>query len=127
MTLPLRVGYVALGAALIVAAAFTTPFTTGAEAVTAIPIIIGLVILIGKLRAHPSLTAPAPPRAAPRTYVWLILALTTLAWELYCYLATPRAAHPTLSVLIDQLTSTPFGRAMAFLLWLVLGWYVIAT
>ena len=48
------------------------------------------------------------------------------AWELYCYAHLPREQHPTLSVLIDTLDSTRWGKTLSFAAWLALGWFLAA-
>ena len=55
----------------------------------------------------------------------MALALAALGWELTCYLRSPRAAYPTFSSLLDSLTVHPAGKAVAFALWLALGWVLV--
>ncbi|MGP0031725.1 MAG: hypothetical protein ACLPVF_14605 [Acidimicrobiales bacterium] len=121
------------GLAAAVAASFTHPFTPGADVVTAIPLGIAVVVLARRRHAdgRPALDPhPAPPAtgsvpAHRWASVWLALATAIVGWELYCYLSAPRSAHPTLSVLINMLEATPTGKALAFFLWLALGWYLV--
>ncbi len=49
------------------------------------------------------------------------------AWELYCLFTLPRRVHPTLSSLLDMLDARPAGKVVAFAVWLVLGWLVVAA
>ena len=68
----------------------------------------------------------APPEPLHRwALVWLGLVVAIVAWELYCYLDTPRPAHPTLSGLLDMLDARPIGKFVAYSLWLALGWVLI--
>ncbi len=53
--------------------------------------------------------------------------LAATGWELYCYLNLPRAAHPTLSSLLDMLDATRTGKIVAFASWLVLGWFLVTA
>jgi hypothetical protein len=124
---------VVLGLAAAVLASFTSPFTLGAEAITALPLCAGLAALV--LRLRPARRSGgidrsdheiAPPEPLHRwALVWLGLVVATVGWELYSYLNTPRSAHPTMSGLIDMLDARPIGKFVAFSLWLALGWVLI--
>jgi len=50
--------------------------------------------------------------------IWLVLVVATVAWELAAYFSSPRSAHPTLSVIADNVMSVQPGRALVFALWL---------
>jgi hypothetical protein len=130
------IGPVVLGlaaAVLTVLASFTSPFTLGAEAITALPLSAGLAALVLRLRpaqrscgTDRSQHDVAPPEPLHRwALVWLGLVVATVGWELYCYLNTPRSSHPTLSGLIDMLDARPIGKFVAFSLWLALGWVLV--
>jgi hypothetical protein len=127
-------GVTAALAALAALAATTHPFTPGAEAATALPVTIGLIALGLSLRREPTgrVVAPddrgdAPPEGRRRwSLVWLGALASVVAWETYCYLGSPRSAHPTLSVLLDMLDATWSGKFVAFSLWLALGWYLVS-
>ncbi len=58
-----------------------------------------------------------PRRALP----WAILCAVLAGWEVAAYLQHPRADHPTLSALADQLLDWRPARALAFLAWLAVG------
>ena len=114
-------------------ASFTHPFTMGADIVTAIPLVIGFLVVVRRVISKRY--SPAAPQAEvspagrePLTrwaLVWLALLVTVAGWEAYSFLSAPRSQHPTLSTLIDLLDSTQAGRGFAFLLWLALGWYLV--
>jgi hypothetical protein len=123
------------------AMAFTRPFTPGSEAVTAAVLVVFVAIVALQFfdRAPLPLTARRPPRRYPggppassadrqrwtaRWSPWLGLVAATVGWELFCYLSSPRHAHPTLSSMLDAAGATHTGRGVAFALWLVLGWYL---
>lgn len=53
--------------------------------------------------------------------VWAALLGALVAWELFAYVSSPRAAHPTLSSMSDYITGSHPARAVVFGLWLVLG------
>jgi hypothetical protein len=73
-----------------------------------------------------------PSRPAPRVdarvslAVWLSLVAVALTWQLVAYLSSPRRDHPTLSTIADDVMSDRPGRAFVFLLWLALGWSLVA-
>jgi hypothetical protein len=123
-------GPVVLGLAAAVLASFTSPFTLGAEGITALALSAGLAALVLRLRSvrrsrgtDRSENEVVPPEPLNRwALVWLGLVVATVGWELYCYVNTPRSAHPTMSGLIDMLDARPIGKFVAFSLWLALGW-----
>lgn len=53
--------------------------------------------------------------------VWAVLAALVAGWELAAWLQQPRADHPTLSALADQVLDWRPARALAFSAWLALG------
>jgi hypothetical protein len=114
-------------------AGLTHPFTLGADVVTAIPILIGLLVLVPRLRRGHAPTAVVatgqgqtrPDVSGRWSLVWLGLVAAVAAWEVYTFLGSPRSAHPTLSVLFDMLDATWVGKFVAFFLWLALGWYLV--
>jgi hypothetical protein len=120
-------------AVLAAVAAVSHPFTLAADLVTAIPIVIGLLVLGLRVRrgqAPPVGTAAGQGETLPAigrrwSLLWLGLAATVAAWEVYTYLGSPRSAHPTLSVLLDMLDATWSGKFVAFSLWVALGWYLV--
>ena len=53
--------------------------------------------------------------------VWAVLLVLLAAWELAAYLQAPRADHPTLSSLANEVLDWRPARALAFLAWLGAG------
>ena len=52
---------------------------------------------------------------------WGVLCAVLAAWELAAYFQQPRADHPTLSSLADQMLDWRPAQALAFLAWLAVG------
>ncbi len=120
-----RLGLVGLGGALAVAASFTTPFTTGAEIATALAIGAFLAAELAAVRHGPR----APRQALPgwrAGATWGALGGTVLAFELWNYLAGPRAAHPTLSYFVSAVAGQPWSRGLLFAAWLTLGGWLVS-
>ncbi len=116
----------------------TTPFTWPADLVTAVALVAGVIGVGLRIRSDRRLAAepaaPGPVPSAPpahRRWPWLVVVVAVVAWELVTYFAgasgaAGREAYPTLSSLFDAATDGPALRALAFLLWLGLGWAVMA-
>ncbi len=49
---------------------------------------------------------------------WAALAATAGAWQLAAYLQHPRADHPTLSSLANEVLDSHLARAAAFVVWI---------
>ena len=121
---------VALGVAagLSASAAFSTPFTTGADTVCAIA--LGLVTLEGAARwRRPALSVAAPPTGPARGrddvrlrwWPWVALVSALVCFELVNFFLGPRVDHPTVSSLYDSAAAwRPFIGA-CFFGWLCLG------
>jgi hypothetical protein len=113
----------AAGAAGLAAwAATTTPFSAGADAVTALG--LGLVTLEVALRWRrtPTMATTAGPGEPPaRRWPWLALAVVVVAWELASLFLGPRVAHPTISSLYDSATHWQAVKAACFFVWLCGG------
>ena len=61
-------------------------------------------------------------RACPRgTAVWAVLLVALCGWELASFLQHPRAAHPTLSSLANDVLAHHSTRTLAMVLWLAIG------
>ncbi len=117
---------VAVAAGLSAWAALTVPFSTGADAVTAVG--LGLVTIEVAARwRRPALVPAATARtgedgaAQPRWWPWLALGAALLIWECVCLLLGPRVDHPTVSSLYDSATRSQAVKAVFFFAWLCLG------
>lgn len=121
---------------LSVAAALTRPFTGPADAVVALGFVV--VLVQGPARRLLGL-GPAGPatggvdtgrpgdgrRWGARWALWVVPAVSIVAWELFCFLSAPRSDHPTLSSMLDAVTAHQTGRGLLFFGWLALGWYLV--
>jgi hypothetical protein len=70
------------------------------------------------------------PRRSPadgdvsRIAPWAVLAAVAGAWQLAAYLQHPRADHPTVSSLANELLDSHPARAAAFLVWIAAAWWL---
>jgi hypothetical protein len=55
---------------------------------------------------------------------WAGLAALAGAWQLAAYLQHPRADHPTVSSLANELLDSHPARAAAFLVWIAAAWWL---
>jgi hypothetical protein len=114
-------------------ASLTRPFTPGADVVTALPLAAAVSVLVVRTRSHRRAAAVSRahhqtgdvPRLNRWALVWMALTAAVVSWELYCYTSAPRAAHPTLSSLIDMLDASRTGKTAAFAIWLLVGCYLV--
>ena len=135
---PERRGIVVLGVSGLlyaVLASWTRPFTWGADVVTAVPLVIGVAVMARVIWIGRGATANAGAGSAidtgasgvPGFVAWMVPLLAVVGWELYCLASLPRAAHPTLSALLDILDSTRVGKTVTFFSWLVGGWFLVTA
>jgi hypothetical protein len=104
-------------------AAGRRPFTLAQELLVAFPAVLCLAaatLTPGTVRADASGRSWRGSAA-----VWLGLFAVMVAWELNAYFSSPRSAHPTLSVIADDVMSVQPGRALVFVLWLASGWVLV--
>lgn len=106
----------------------TNPFTTGADALTAVVFgLAGLVLVRTVLRRHAGAAAPvASPR--PVFLPWLLVLSTFCTWELVTYVAGfsgGRHAYPTISSLLDAASRWRGAKVAMFVVWTALGWGVV--
>jgi len=130
------------GAACVMAAiaAFTTPFTLGADALTsvALGLVIAIQVVVQVSRSRNARSARssrsggrgsahslAPRLGVGRFVPWIVVCTAVVGFELFNYFEAPRQAHPTLSSLADEITRLPAGRSIFFLLWVGLGWLIV--
>jgi hypothetical protein len=106
-------------------AALTVPFSTGADAVTALG--LGLVTVEVAVRWHRPALAPAGTPtggdgvARPRWWPWLVLGVALVTWELVCLFLGPRVDYPTVSSLYDSATRSQVVKGACFYAWLCIG------
>jgi hypothetical protein len=122
------VGIVVLvGYALWLAA--TTPFSSPANILTAIAIVVVLVAAIIRWPARPTRLALVADEKGPRhPYVgWVVLFVVIVAWELVMYLVRgSRSEHPTLSSMADAFDRYNYGlKFVACVAWLWLGTAIV--
>lgn len=125
---------VAVALGLAVATSFTTPFTVPADEVVGAGFVVLGAILVVQWRwskappvlARQPMTGPdgRSRRWGWRWAVWLAPVAAVVAFELFNYTQLPRHAHPTLSSLLDSLTASHPGHAVAFAGWLAFGWFL---
>ncbi len=119
-------------AALAALAATTRPFTLAADAVVTVGFagLVAVLVMQWRHRPEPPLIArrsgPSPtPRWGRRLALWVVPVAAAVGWELFNYLETPRAAHPTVSSMLDAVDATHVGHGLVFAGWLALGWYLV--
>lgn len=115
----------AVAAAYALVAAATTPFSTAADLLTGVPIVVLAVLVVVRwpLRARPLTLDPG--RSHPWR-AWVVLFAAVVAWELVDYAARgSRADHPTLSSMLDAVDRHFILKAVVFFLWLWLGAAII--
>lgn len=59
-----------------------------------------------------------PVRDMAGIATWAALAATAGAWQLVAYLQHPRADHPTLSSLANEVLDSHLARAVTFVVWI---------
>ena len=100
------------------------PFTLAEEVMVAIPaVLVFAAAWRSSRRTEPRVVDRSPRWSAG---VWLGLVVVAFTWELSAFFSGPRVDHPTLSVIADEVMSVHPGRALVFLLWLALGWLLVA-
>jgi hypothetical protein len=121
----------AAGVAYSWALAGTTPFTRGADVLTAIPLalVVGALVVQSTPMRVPALLerVPAPQRRPirPSLVVVGIVLGSIVGFELFNLFAGSRLAHPTLSSMETTATQWHGTRTVAVLVWLWLGTYLV--
>ncbi len=118
----------------------TRTFTWQAEILTALPLVavaVGALLTDAGRTRRRDILVPTGVRGRhgpepsddrlhrPSVAAWAAIAAVVVLWELATYASSPRSAHPTLSSILDELTGGHFGKAVVFILWLGLGWYLV--
>jgi hypothetical protein len=114
----------------------TRPFTGPSEFVLVLAFAAMFALVLTPLRSPSSPGRSGHRRSEPsaagdlrwgaRWGWWVVPVAASLGWELFCYLSTPRASHPTLSSMLDTVDATHLGRGLVFGAWLVAGWYLVS-
>ena len=81
----------------------------------------GFAVIIAGRRQCPPVATRAPVRGA---WGWAALGGAAVAWELQAFLQRPRASHPTVSSLTNDLLQGHLPRSGAMLVWLAAGWWL---
>jgi hypothetical protein len=64
--------------------------------------------------------------ANQRIWLWVVLLVALLVWELISFLGHPREAHPTISSITDSMQAEHVFRWLFFGGWLAIGWSLAA-
>ena len=105
-------------------AAGLRPFTLAEEVMVAIAAII---VLAAAWRPSRNAAANGVRSSRGSAALWISLVVVAFAWELRAFFSSPRADHPTLSTIADNVMGVHPGRAFVFVLWLALGWLLVTT
>jgi hypothetical protein len=124
-----RIGYgvgLAAGLGYSLVAATTTPFTTGADIVTALPMVVMAALLVARWPRH-TLSMQLRPAESGHPYrSWLILVVAVALWELFNYVVHgARADHPTFSSMTTAVNRYYLLKALLFLAWLSLAAMIV--
>jgi len=119
---------VAAGVGYSLIAATTTPFTTSADIVTALPMVVMVALLLVRWPRRRSSSVPTQ-RSAESSHPyrsWLILVVAIAVWELFNYLVKgSRADHPTFSSMTTAVNRFYLLKALLFLAWLSLAAMIV--
>jgi NADH:ubiquinone oxidoreductase subunit 6 (subunit J) len=108
----------------------TTPFTTSADILTALPIVVVAVaaVVLARRRSLAGATLASEHRPAETTrgwWVWALLLGLVVAWELVMLFGMPRSSHPTLSSVEVSITRWQSTKALVAAAWLALGAFLV--
>jgi hypothetical protein len=118
----------AVAAAYAAWASTTSPFTVPADVAVSVPSAAFAAVLVLQ-RRWPSgpwrRLTPARPARDGSAVAWVAVIGLLVAIELASYFhGGPRSAYPTISSAQDALFHSQAARASAWLLWLVVGWFL---
>lgn len=123
---------IAIGYSLL--AARTTPFSTSSDVAAGVPIVLlALAEIVVWVRGRAAGASDGAGSGTGRLigaggarWPWLVAVLAVVGWELENYLAAgSRAAHPTFSSMADAVDRYWLLKALVFLAWLALGWWIV--
>lgn len=110
-----------LGYLLCLVAVPADPFTWWARAVVVTGVALVLVVGMASRRRLPPPSPGSGARHPPSLAGWLSLLGGVAVLELHMYRSQPRHDYPTISSITNDLVEARPARALALLLWLVLG------
>ena len=90
------------------------PFSPGATAAVVLAGAAAMAVGAWERRPGRSAGEGAPAGIA----AWAVLTATAGAWQLAAYLQHPRADHPTISSLTNEVLDSHLARAAAFIVWI---------
>jgi hypothetical protein len=108
--------------------AATVPFSSPANILTAVAIVVVVVMAVIRWPARPVRALIAAEDRPRHPYLgWVVLVVLIVAWELVMYLVRgSRSEHPTLSSMADAFDRYNYGlKALACLAWLWLGTAIV--
>jgi hypothetical protein len=136
---PNRVGgrdrrWAAMGAAWVAVLAYgwwftdRQPFSRGAF----LALVVGVALIIAgavvrRPRAANTPTEPSTPhtpRFRSAAVTWSVLSVAVIAWELIALRSLPRAAHPTISSLVESAEQYHIARLALYAAWVWFGWTI---
>ncbi len=85
-----------------------------------------IVLARVRRRRAAALVPDERPSANERLWVWAVILVVVLAWELISFIGHPREAHPTISSITDSMQAEHVLRWLFFGGWLAIGWSVAA-
>ena len=106
-------------------AALFAPFTWPIRAATALPAFIVVVMAVWRGWLRPGVKNAALSRYHPGLLLWVAVFVVMIAFQLLNFFEWPRTVYPTLSSLLSTWFAFYPARALAFGLWIWLGWYVV--
>jgi hypothetical protein len=104
------------------------PFSESAHIALAI-IVVALIVFAEWQRERPPPTArDNATRAAPyfrmAVVVWTAIVAAIVAWEVIALRSSPRAAHPTISYIVENSEHHHLARLALYGVWIWLGWEI---
>jgi hypothetical protein len=86
-----------------------------------------LIVLARVWRRRAAALGPEDrPDANEGLWVWVVILVAVLAWELISFIGHPREAHPTISSITDSMQAEHVLRWLFFGGWLAIGWSLTA-
>jgi hypothetical protein len=102
------------------------PFSSGALVALAVAVgvlIVGVEVRRGRAEiAPPGAATGRAARSGSAVVVWSALTLAVVAWELTALGSLPRAAHPTISSLVESAEQYHIARLGLYAAWVWFGW-----